>query len=80
MRFKDAMQFTRDYAGFRVSFEKDGIVDCFPAASEETILSQTEAWGHAERFARAGKDEGIVNVYVVHGNDYTPVSEKRLNG
>lgn len=86
MRFSDAKEIIRSNSGFRVEFEKQegGVLvsDHFPDNDEEPIGTEEEAWEYAKKFARAGKDNGIVNVYVIHGDDYTPVEgyeEKKLN-
>ena len=86
MKLEEAMTTIRKKAGYRVGFEKreGGILasDYFPDTYEDTILSEAEAWHLAGLFAKAGKDEGIVNVYVIHGDDFTPVDgykERELN-
>ena len=86
MKFKDAKEIIRRNAGFRVEFEhiEGGILasDHFPDNDEETIRTEGEAWEYAKKFAEACKDEGIVNVYVIHGDDYVPVEgykERELN-
>jgi len=86
MRFDDAKEFIRENIGYRVEFERrEGgmlVSDHFPHNDEETICTQSDAWDYAEKFAKAGKNKGIVNVYVIHGDDYTPVAgykEKKLN-
>jgi hypothetical protein len=86
MKFAEAKQLIRDSAGYRVEFEKieSGVLvsDHFPDNDEPTIPSANEAWQLATLFAHAGKKKGIVNVYVIHGDDYTPVAgykEKELN-
>ena len=86
MKFEEAKVFIRAKAGYRVEFEqRDGgmlISDHFPDDDEDTIIGEGEAWHLAGMFANAGKEKGIVNVYVIHGDDYTPVDgykEKELN-
>ncbi len=86
MKFEDARQLIRSNLGFRVEFEKlgGGILasDHFPDDDEEPIGTEEEAWGYARRFAKACKNKGIVNVYVIYADDYTPVEgykEKELN-
>lgn len=86
MKFEEAKALIREKAGYRVEFEKVEaavlVSDRFPDNDEETIPTEREAWHLAELFAEAGKDQGIVNVYVIHGDDYTPVAgykEQELN-
>lgn len=86
MKFEEAKALIREKAGYRVEFEQiDGgtlVSDHFPDDDEDTIVSEIEAWHLAKLFAKYGKDEGIVNVYVIHGDDYTPVDgykEKEFN-
>lgn len=86
MKFEEAKRIIRGNAGFRVEFEQqDGgmlVSDHFPDDNEETIATEQEAWSYANLFARTGKPNGIVNVYVIHGDDFTPVKnykEKELN-
>ncbi len=81
MKFEDAKKYIKDYSGYRVEFEQQngGILasDHFPDDDEDTIATEEEAWEFAECFAKAGKRKGIVNVYVIHGDDYTPVPSYR---
>jgi len=86
MKFAKARELIRGAAGYRVTFEViEGSIlrsDHFPDNDEDTIPIEEEAWQLARLFAKAREKEGIVNVYVVHGDDYTPVTgykEKELN-
>jgi len=86
MKLEDAKAFMQNTGGYRVEFEKQegGILrsDHFPDDGEPTIPIEEEAWALAKEFARAGKHKGIVNVYVIQGNDYKPVEgykERKLN-
>ena len=86
MKLEEARRIIRAKAGFRVDFEQQdrGILssDHFPDHDEETIGTEDMAWEYARKFAHAGVDDGIVNVYVINGNDFTPVegyAEKKLN-
>lgn len=86
MKFQEAKDIIRRNAGFRVEFEKQAggmlVSDHFPDDGEETICTETAAWGYARAFAKVGRNHGIVNVYVIHGDDYTPVEdyvEQKLN-
>ena len=86
MKFADAKEFIRRGAGFRIEFERrSGVMlesDHFPDNDEATIPTEYEAWRYAEGFALAGRERDIVNVYVIHGDDYTPVEgyeERKLN-
>ncbi len=73
-------------AGYRVSFEiKDGGVlrsDYFPDKDETALKTEDEAWEWAARFAFAGKNKNIVNVYVISANDFNPApgyEKRKLN-
>jgi hypothetical protein len=86
MKFQDALDFIKGNIGFRVSFEirEGGILtsDHFPERDEEPIKKEDDAWKYARQFAQVGKSRGIVNVYVIHADDWTPVDgykEKELN-
>ena len=86
MKAEEAQAIIQKKAGFRVSFEerKNGMFfgDYFPAREESPISTEEEAWKLAGEFARASGEKKIVNVYVIHGNDWTPVDnyeEKKLN-
>ena len=64
--------------GFMISFEwKEGGIlrsDYFPDkhAGEKLIETEREAWDQARKFA--AKTTGkCVNIYVINGNDFTPV-------
>ena len=86
MKFAEARELIRGATGYRVSFEviEGGLLrsDHFPDNDEDTIPLEEEAWQLAGLFAKAGEKKGIVNVYVIHGDDYTPVAdykERELN-
>ena len=86
MKFEDAKGFIRSNYGFRVEFERrEGgmlVSDHFPDDDETPIKTEDSAWEYAQKFAEAGRDRGIVNVYVIHGDDFTPVEgykDKELN-
>ncbi len=86
MKLAEAKGIIRKAAGFRVEFEvlKDAVLrsDHFPDNDEDAIPTEEEAWDLARKFAVAGKDAGIVNVYIIHGDDFTPVDgyqQKELN-
>ncbi len=88
MKTKDAMRMIEDHErGFMVHFEVDtGNIlrtDYFPDKSEgeELINDVEEAWTLAKRFAKAGENHNIVNVYVVN-QDARPVTDyekRKLN-
>ena len=72
--------------GFMVHFEVvgDGVLhsDHFPEKGEEPIFNNIDkAWEMAERFAKAGVNHKVVNVYVID-QSYSPVAfyeEKKMN-
>lgn len=84
MKFTEARELIRGAAGYRVEFEviEGGLLrsDHFPDNDEETIPFENEAWQLAKLFAKAGKRKGIVNVYVIHGDDFTPVAGYKERG
>lgn len=69
--------------GFMVHFEKrNGNLlesNYFPDrhAGEKLIKTEEEAWQLAERFAKATTEESVVNIYVIRGDNFTPVSGYR---
>jgi len=86
MKFDEAKEFIHRKSGFRISFEKreDGVLvsDYFPDGEEPGIPTEEGAWCWASKFANAGKDDGIVNVYVIHADDFVPVdsyNERKLS-
>lgn len=86
MQLQEAKDFIKHESGFRVTFEvrEGGILrsDHFPEDDEPPFTTEDEAWEYAEKFAKAGRDKGIVNVYVIYADDWTPVKgykEKELN-
>jgi hypothetical protein len=88
MKTKDAMRMIDDHErGFMVHFEvQTGSVlpaDYFPDRSEgeELITDEEKAWTLAKRFAKAGENQNIVNVYVVnqHAKPVADYKERILN-
>ena len=87
MKLKEAQEMIENHEkGFMVHFEvrKGGVLHAqyFPEKGEEPIFNNIDkAWEMAERFAKAGVNHNIVNVYVIDQN-YSPVAlyeEKKLN-
>jgi hypothetical protein len=77
---KDIISGKHARKGYVVTFEtrvRGGLLsDHFPDvhAGEPGITSEEEAWDLAGRFARAEHKAEVVNVYVVHANNFMPVS------
>lgn len=81
MKMQEAMKIMAgipNRAGFLVHFEHAGggflRSDYFPdvRVGEEPIKTEDEAWEMAEQFA-ARTRRRMVNIYVVHAEDFTPV-------
>ena len=80
MKYSDALKIIDKglNSGFMVSFEwKCGNIlhgDCFPDihAGEKLIETEREAWLLARKFADKTKGK-CVNIYVIRGDDFTPV-------
>ena len=78
MKYTEALKIINSEPGYMVSFEwaEGGMLrsDCFPDkhSGEELIKTEREAWEIARKFA--SKTVGrCVNIYVIRGDNFTPV-------
>lgn len=93
MEFAAAKKFIRDAkivsrpvtkpkpGGYRVHMERiEGNILCgdyFPDRGEKPIRTVEQAWEWARQFAAADKENKYKNIYVVDGDDFTPVANYR---